>query len=488
MKTAFVMPKIGAWVTHGTHLAPNQFYAQLAAYLREKKVSDVIAIDVRTEKLSLEQGVEKLRGLKPDVVVLGDILHSTGGLAIIWYFNETARMIKEALPGVKIVVGGIWYSAYGKETLEQHPYIDFVIMGEAELTAVELLNAIKKGESDFSNIKGLISRKDGQIVFGPHRELINDLDSLPMPAYDLFQMSEYVGHTHWKPFVELFTSRGCPGGCSFCYQWSQYDPRSPKDFTSWRSHSGKRVAEELELLSKKYGVKMVMLQDDAFNVRREMVEETCNEIIKRGLDINWGILGRADDWTSQLDIIPLMKKAGMVIGLVGIEVASDEELKRLGKGITTAQVKETVDTLRKNDIMTVGTVMFGFEDDDERSIKERFNYADLVDPDIFVPMFMTPVPGSPLWKKQIKAGNIDPNNVDLRKWDFEHPIIPTKHLTIERLGELTSWSMREFFSKPGRVMRIMESNYHELAKLVFRDYLDNLSKFEDVATKGVTYV
>jgi radical SAM superfamily enzyme YgiQ (UPF0313 family) len=323
---------------------------------------------------------------------------------------------------------------------------------------------------------------------GPHRDLIPNLDMLTLPAYDLFPMDKYVGHTYWKPFVELFTSRGCPGGCSFCYQWSQYDPRSPKDFVSWRSHSGKRVVDELELLNKKYGVKMVMFQDDAFNVKREMVEETCNEILKRGLDINWGILGRADDWTSQHDIIPLMKKAGVIIGLVGIEVSSDEELKRLGKGITTGQVKETIDILRKNDIMTVGTVMFGFEDDDETSIKKRFEFADWVDPDIFVPMFMTPVPGSPLWKKQIQLGNIDPKNLDLKKWDFDHPIIPTKHITKERLGELTSWCMREFFAKPGRIMRIMESNYHELAKLCIRDYMDNVSKFDDVATKGETYV
>jgi radical SAM superfamily enzyme YgiQ (UPF0313 family) len=488
MKVLFVMPPLGAWSTYGVHRAPNQFYAQLAAYIRERKTAEVEVIDARAWDMKVEEMLEEIKEKCPDVVVLGDIFHSTGGLAVIWHFNETARKIKEILPDTKIAVGGLWYSALYEDILQTHPYIDFVMLGEAELTLDELLLELESHGKGFAEIKGLASRIDRKIVVGPHRELIQDIDTLPLPAYDLFPMDRYVGHTYWKNFCELYTSRGCPGGCSFCYEWSQYDPRSPKDFTSWRGHSGKRIGDELELLQKKFGVETVVFQDDAFNVSSELVEETCNEIIKRDIKINWVILGRADDWVKQIDLFPLMKKAGMFMGLVGIEVASDQELLKLGKGVTVSQIKETIDGLRKNDVGTVGTFLIGFDDDDEQSIKKRFAFADEIDPDVFALQFVTPVPGSPLWKQLVKAGKIDPKNIDLRVWDFHHPIVPTKHLSLDELGRLGAWCQMEFFNRPQRIERIMESNYSPLVKLCVKDFMSNVSKFERAAVAGEVYV
>jgi radical SAM superfamily enzyme YgiQ (UPF0313 family) len=487
-KVLFIMPPIGGWATHGVNKAANQFYAQLAAYIRKMQAGEPYVLDARALELSYDDVKSKVKELKPDVVVLGEILHSTGGLAVIWHFNKTAALVKEVSPQTKVVVGGLWYSALYKDTLEENPAIDFVLIGEGELTLEELLTAMAKPGADFSKIAGLASRQNGQVVVGAHRELIKDIDILPLPAYDLFPMDKYVNHTYWTNFVELFTSRGCPGGCSFCYEWSQYDPRYPKDFVSWRSHSAGRIVDELEVLTGKFGVKTAVFQDDAFNVNRQMVEDVCRGIIKKGIKLNWVILGRADDWTKQEDLIPLMKKAGMFMGLVGIEVANDAELSRIGKGVTVFQIKQTVDVLRKNDIATVGTFMVGFEDDTEEAVKQRFAFADEVDPDVFALQFVTPVPGSPLWMKLVKDGILNPRTIDLKKWDFQHPVVPTKYLSIEEVGRLGSWCMREFFSRPHRIHRIMSSRYHELAKLCVKDFMSNISKFEAAATRGDLYV
>lgn len=487
-KVLFIMPPIGGWATHGVNKAANQFYAQLAAYIREKKAGTPYVLDARALDLSYEDVGAKVKELKPDVVVLGEILHSTGGLAVIWHFNKTAALVKEVSPQTKVVVGGLWYSALYKETLEEYPAIDFVLIGEGELTLEDLLRNLDSGAKDLSKVAGLASRSNGQVVAGPHRELIYDIDILPMPAYDLFPMEKYVNHTYWTNFCELFTSRGCPGGCSFCYEWSQYDPRYPKDFVSWRSHSAGRIVEELEVLTKKFGVKTAVFQDDAFNVNRKMVEDVCRGILEKQIKLNWVILGRADDWTQQIDLIPLMKQAGMFMGLVGIEVSNDAELSKIGKGVTVSQIKQTVDILRKNDIATVGTFMIGFEDDTEELIKQRFAFADLVDPDVFALQFVTPVPGSPLWMKLVKEGLLDPKAIDLKKWDFQHPVVPTRTLSIEEVGRLGSWCMREFFSRPHRIHRIMGGRYHELAKLCIKDFMSNISKFEAAATKGDLYV
>ena len=487
-KVLFIMPPIGGWATHGVNKTANQFYAQLAAYIREKKVGAPEVLDARALDLTYDDVRARVKALAPDVVVLGDILHSTGGLAVIWHFNKTAALVKEVSAHTRVVVGGLWYSALFKETLEQNPAIDFVLVGEAELTLEDLLKNLAADTKDLSKIPGLAGRLNGKIVAGPHRELIRDIDILPLPAYDLFPMEKYVRHTYWTNFCELFTSRGCPGGCSFCYEWSQYDPRYPKDFVSWRSHSAGRIVEELELLNKKFNVKTVVFQDDAFNVNRDMVRDVCQGILQKHIKINWVILGRADDWSKQEDLIPLMKQAGLFMGLVGIEVANDTELSKLGKGVTVSQIKNTVDALRRNDIATVGTFMIGFEDDTQEAIKQRFAFADEIDPDVFALQFVTPVPGSPLWMKLVKEGLLDPKTIDLIKWDFQHPVVPTKHLSVEELGRLGSWCMREFFSRPHRIHRIMGGRYAELAKLCIKDFMSNISKFEAAATRGDLYV
>jgi len=486
MKVLFVMPKVGAWATHGEHRAPNQLYAQWGAYIREKGYSDISVIDGRALFLETPQVVEEAKKRNPDVIVFGDMLHGYGGYAILHYFLETAKVLKEALPKAKIVVGGLWFSAMPEPTLNDYSFIDHVVMGEEE-SFHELIEAIDKGK-DTKDIAGCAGRVEGKVHLGPHRPLLQDLDKLPLPAYDLFPMDKYVGHTHWKPFVEMVTSRGCPSACTFCYEWDQYDPRSPQDFLKWRAKSPQRVIDELELLEKKFGVKVVVIQDDNFNVDAKRVEEFCNLKKAKNNNIKWVSLGRAIDWINCEAILPLMKETGLFMGVFGIEVTTPEELKKVAKGITIDQIKKTIDILRKQDIAIVADIMMGFDDDTEAIVKQRYEFTDEVDPDILWIGYVTPSPNSPIWRMRAKAGLIDYKNIDFLKWDFLHPVMDTKHLKIEDYGRLGSWCMREFYSKPGRVQRIMYSNFDQLAKLCFQDVMRGVSKWEAAATTGEKHV
>ena len=140
MKVLFVTPKLGAWATHGHHVAANQMHAHWAAYAREQGTIEPEVLDCKARDIPMDKMAQIVKEKNPDVVVLGDMLHSYGGFAVQWYFNEAAKIIKEALPHVKIVVGGLWYSYLSKESLEQNPAIDFVVMGEGELTFNELMD------------------------------------------------------------------------------------------------------------------------------------------------------------------------------------------------------------------------------------------------------------------------------------------------------------------------------------------------------------
>lgn len=480
MKVLFLTPPLKAWDSHGHHLAANQMHAQLAAFLREKKIADVDALDCRALDMDWEAMVKYAQETKPDVVFVGELLHSTCGAAVIWYFNEGLRLIKEKMPQVKTVAGGLWYSGDWERQMRLNPTIDYIMMGEAELTLEDLVINLENKTKDESEIPGLISRAaDDNIVAGPHRELIPDLNTLPMPAYDLFPMEKYVGHTYWKPFAELMTSRGCPGKCHFCYEWALYDSRTAaKDFTSWRGLKGKRIVDEIDILEQQYGIKTVVFQDDAFNTDTEAMIEFCEEKIRRGNKVEWVCLGRADQWVHQHDILPLMRKAGLFLALTGVEVEDDMTLAKTGKGVTIGQIKKTVQILRENDIGSVGTVLIGLKDDTEAKIKDRLRVADEIDADIFALDYLTPVPNSPDWKYGINKGWFDPDKIDLRLWDFQHPVVPTDHLSIEDVGRLGAWCMREYYSKPERIHRIMQSNYDEKVKLCVRDFMSNIAKWE----------
>ena len=143
-----------------------------------------------------------------------------------------------------------------------------------------------------------------------------------------------------------------------------------------------------------------------------------------------------------------MKKSGLFTGVFGIEVTTAEELKKIAKGITISQIKKTVDILRKNDIAVVADIMMGFDYDTEAIVKQRYEFTDEVDPDILWIGYVTPAPNSPMWRMGLNKKWINPRTIDFRTWDFLHPVMPTDHLSIEDLGRLGSWCMREFFLSP----------------------------------------
>jgi radical SAM superfamily enzyme YgiQ (UPF0313 family) len=482
MKILFLQPPLGAWATWGTHRAINIGHAQLAGYLRQHNPgAQLEVLDCRALGLTDAQMLERVGEIKPDILYVGDILHTTGGLAVVFIYNEAARKVKERYPHIHTVVGGIFYASAYEFTLKENPRLDFCIAGECEETLSELVKELSNSKPRLNQVKGLAYRENGKIVVNAYRPLIQDLNTLPMPAYDLFPMDKYVGHTYWKNYSEMWNSRGCPAACTFCYEWGQYDPRGNQDLKNYRYRSGKKVVDEMEILYNNHGTRVVVMMDDTYNVYRKRVEETIEESLRRNLQMKWMPLGRAPYFIRDIDLFKDLRKAGCFMCLVGLEVADDEELKKIKKGITVEQVKETVAKLREAGIATVLTWMMGFEDDDEEKIKSRFAAVDEIDPDIIALQFLTPIPGSPIWDDAVKKGQLkmDDLNKRIRQWDFHQPILPTKHLSIPQIADLGSWAFREYFSKPGRIQRAMHNrNYDPLVGTCVRDFMENVPDFQ----------
>ncbi|HBA40309.1 MAG TPA: hypothetical protein DCZ05_11360, partial [Deltaproteobacteria bacterium] len=256
MKLLFLTPPMGNWVRWGSkHIACNPLHAQLAAFVREKKAAEVAVLDCRALELSEQEMVERVKEESPDAVFLGTRLITDGGAKPIVRTLETAVTLKEAIPSLITITGGLGISAMSKELLTLSPQLDFIIVGEAEPTLLELLEELKREQPRPAEVRGLAFRKDSKIALSPPRPLLPDLNQLPMPAYDLFPMDKYVGFSKIENYNEAVTSRGCEGACSFCYEWGLIDPRRRQDFFVHRTRSGKLAADEMELLNKTYGVK-----------------------------------------------------------------------------------------------------------------------------------------------------------------------------------------------------------------------------------------
>ena len=490
MRVLFLAPPMGNWAPWGDrHIATNTLHAQVAAFIREKNTAEVDTLDCRALELDEKQMLEEVQKKSPDVVFLGNWIPAAGGAAQLDRFHAAMKLIKETSPDITTVAGGLMYTAIPKEIMEENSQIDFVIVGDCEYTLWELLENLKSSAAKFGEIRGLAYRKNGAVTVNSRRPMIPNLDGLPIPAYDLFPMDRYCGYSVIPNYNEAVTSRGCEGACHFCYEWWLVDSRNPRDFTLHRSRSGKKVAEEMEILNKKYGVKALTFMDDDFNSDRQKMVQLTEELEKRNLDLQWFILGRGQNFMRDADLIPRLRKVGMYQVLIGIDGGTDEEIAEARKGpkkIGVKELRELVQYLRQNDISTVGTYLNGFWEDNEEKIRQRFRAIDEIDPDIVMIQLLTPVPGSPIYKRAIKENIIEVKDMSL--WDVEHCIMPTKHLSRKQLGELTGWAFKSFYSKPERIERILNGYSSPIVRKKFLSIKDNAAKYEKGAAEDARAV
>jgi len=493
MKLLFITPPMGNWAPWGDrHLAVNSLHSQVAAFVRDKKAADVEVLDCRALDLDDDQMLDEVRRRRPDVVFFGSMIPAAGGAAQLNRFHDAMKRIKEIAPDIATVGGGLMYTAVPQQIMVENPQLDFAIVGvfgDNEYTLCELLAELEKPSPDVGAIRGLAYRKGKEVILNPARPLISNLDELPMPAYDLFPMDRYCGYSVIPNYNEAVTSRGCEGACHFCYEWWLVDQRNPRDFSSHRTRGGKKVADEMELLNKKYGVKALTFMDDDFNSDRQKMVDLVDELEKRKLDVSWFCLSRAQNLIRDADLVPRLRKVGLYQVLIGIDGGTDEEIAEARKGPMKVGVKELRDLvqfLRKNDISTVATYLNGFWEDDEAKIRQRAKAVDEIDPDIVMLQLLNPIPGSPIYKKAVKNNIIETS--DLSLYDLEHCVMPTKYLTRQQLGELTGWAFQSFYSKPGRIDRILNGYSSPYVKMKFLSMKANAAKYEKGASEDAVAI
>jgi anaerobic magnesium-protoporphyrin IX monomethyl ester cyclase len=286
----------------------------IAAVLENNGIGvEVVPADILN--LSWREIRNKIRDSRPDIVGV------TATTENRFQSFRLVKIAKQAFPETLTVLGGPHASMAAADCLAHLPELDLVVRGEGENTMLELCRALgsKPGLAALEQTPGLVLRKDGRIVSTAPRPPIDDLDTLPFPAFHLVPFEKYnftvdVPGQGPLPAVNIMASRGCPFDCNFCatpINWGR----------AVRMRSPENVVREIEQHIKDHGARVIFFYDDTFNCNPRRVQEICNLIIARRLDIFWRAEVRLDLISRPL--LAKMKEAGLFHISFGLEAGSE---------------------------------------------------------------------------------------------------------------------------------------------------------------------
>lgn len=275
-----------------------------------------------------------------------------------------AKCIKKIHPDSWVIAGGVHFMHCAEDTLQKVPEIDILVRGEAEITIVELANSLNRRQ-DLGKIKGITYRKNGKVIRNPDQILFEDLDSLPF--YSKFSWEEYpeylFGYPERIPAISIMSSRGCPFNCIFC----------SKAGMKYRLRNAKIVVDEMEFLKDKFDIQGINFLDLTFTSNPRHVRAVCQEMINRKVNLKWWCESRAN---IPLDLLDLIKQAGCVSLVVGVESGSPRILSRISKGISIEQVINFCKKCRDIGIIVTPYFMFSHPDETKEDVKQTLDLID----------------------------------------------------------------------------------------------------------------
>lgn len=277
---------------------------------------------------------------------------------------------------------------------------DITVIGEGEETVVELLEAVGSG-SPLAGIRGIAYRDGGQILVNERRPLIDDIDSIPFPAYDLFPIEYYrllrMPHSNNGDFImPVLSGRGCPFTCNFCYRMDE----------GFRPRSTESIIEEIRLLKRDYGITYVAFSDELLMSSEARVTELCEGFLAADLDVKWDCNGRLN--YAHPHVLALMKRAGCVFINYGIEAFDDQILKNMKKALTTKQIVQGIEATLNAGISPGYNIIFGNIGETRETLQKGVDFLLQYDDGAQMRTIrpVTPYPGSPLYYHALEQGLI----------------------------------------------------------------------------------
>lgn len=439
---------------------PSLGLLSIAAVLR-KKGHKVRVFDPTALKLDYKSTIKSIIDESPDIVgITAKTINIIGASKIV----DDLKGHKFNLP---IIIGGAHITAVPLETMSRFLNFDYGVIGEGEVTFVELTERIADHAVP-KDVAGLVYRdENNQPMMTSPRELIKDLDSLPFPAWDLLPNfpSGYPHsalETKKEPAASIMTSRGCPFQCAFC------DNRIFGQTV--RHHSAEYVLEMVRYLRRQYNIRDLMVLDDNFILDKERLFKVCDGFIKEKMNLSWYCMGHTKFITE--DRMKKIKEAGCWILEVGIESGCDRILKFINKKITKDEVARAVITARRAGLKIKGNFIFGFPTETKDSLEETIRFATSIRLTHFQQNFLTVWPGCRIAEG---AGNYGVCETDWSKLAHQRITFVPNGLTKEDLVDASKAAFRRFYLRPGIILGFLAS-------------IGSWRAFKSLALGGVVFV
>jgi anaerobic magnesium-protoporphyrin IX monomethyl ester cyclase len=438
--------------------APPVQLGYLASVLLENgydtRIFDFKRIDLNKGKLFAD-----LIAFKPDLVGISVITIEMPGT------KRLVENIRKHLPYAKIVLGGVHPTVLPDETLTETA-ADFIIRGEGEKIIVNLADTLFYSDQKLDDVRGITFYEGGKIKSNPDESLIEDLDSIPYPAWEMIPPVFYSTYSMQlykrRPVVAtILTSRGCPFGCSFC--------ASRVHGKKIRYRSPANVVSEMEMLVRMYSVGEFMFLDDNFTMNKEHVLQICEEIIRRNLGIVWKMPQgmRAD--TVDEELIRYFKRAGCYEVGFGIESGNQKILNRAKKRLDLSIVQRSIALIKKYDIEVYGFFILGLPGENHETIMETIRFMRIGFDHISV-SYCIPYPGSDIYNEYIKK-NARP---DWSMFAHHHIFTGISELSEQDLKKYMRKAILSFYLHPRRAFLLLRKMKSIPLKHTFRLMLNYL--------------
>ena len=442
---------------------PQVSLAQMAALLHPQHKVGII--DANAEQMGWPEFAKKLDEYQPKYYFT-QVTAPTLENDMYGCFLAKAR-------GAKTIAFGTHVTPIPRETMQPYPALDFILLGEPDLTIRDLLDHLEykvdqrppniqklfddhdptykpsfteDGKVDMHGIKGLVWRDKGAIVVNFTRPFIANLSDMPHPLHHLLPLEKYRMPMIKGPFTFIVTSRGCPAGCTYCIKHVSYQ------YTT-RIRTPENIMEELWIL-KNLGMNNIHMYADLFTVNRDQVMGLCKLMIESGINIKWTCNSRVDYVDEEM--LHMMSKAGCWLISWGIESGNEQILRHARKGAYPDKAERALTWARQAGIKNWGYFIIGLPGETEETIRDTIDFSKSLPLDIALFHVAAPYPGTPFFFEVVENGWFRPGTrweqVDMDKGT----VLDYPQLSAERLLYWQRRAFREWAFRPGPVITYMK--------------------------------